>query len=66
MAKAEGTFSIQMGKNVAGYLNGYVANVFAGNLKDSNNKELKSAGGDTVNLSSFMMGLRLGVEFYIF
>jgi hypothetical protein len=66
MAKADGTFSIQMGKNVAGYLNGYVANVFAGNLKDSNNKELKNASGDTVNLSSFMMGLRLGVEFYIF
>lgn len=66
LAKAEGTFSIQMGKNLAGYLNGYIGNVFAGNLKGSDGKELKNAAGDTVNLSSFMIGLRLGVEFYIF
>jgi hypothetical protein len=66
MAKAEGTFSIQMGKNIAGYLNGYVGNVFAGTLEDSNGKELKNVVGDPVNLSSFMIGLRLGIEFYIF
>jgi hypothetical protein len=66
MAKAEGTFSIQMGKNVAGYINGYIGNVFAGNLKDASKNELKNASGDTVNLSSFMIGLRLGIEFYIF
>lgn len=66
LAKAEGTFSIQMGKNLAGYLNGYVGNVFAGNLKGSDGKELKNAAGENVNLSSFMIGLRLGVEFYIF
>jgi hypothetical protein len=66
LAKAEGTFSIQMGKNLAGYINGYIGNVFAGNLKGSDGKELKNAAGDTVNLSSFMLGLRLGIEFYIF
>jgi len=66
MAKVEGTFSIQMGKNLAGYLNGYIGNVFAGNLKGSDSKELKNAKGENVNLSSFMIGLRLGVEFYIF
>ena len=66
MAKAEGTFSIQMGKNLAGYINGYVGNVFAGNLKGGDGNELKNAAGDTVNLNSFMIGLRLGVEFYIF
>ena len=66
MAKAEGTFSIQMGKNLAGYLNGYVGNVFAGNLKGSNGNELKSVTGENVNLSSFILGLRLGIEFYIF
>lgn len=66
MTKAEGTFSIQMGKNLAGYVNGYIGNIFSGNLKDGNNNELKNANGDTVNLSSFMAGLRLGIEFYIF
>lgn len=66
MAKAEGTFSIQMGKNLAGYINGYVGNVFAGNLKGGDGKELKNAAGENVNISSFMIGLRLGVEFYIF
>jgi hypothetical protein len=66
MAKAEGTFSIQMGKSLAGYLNGYIGNVFAGNLKGSDGKELYSNSKDTVNLSSFMIGLRLGIEFYIF
>jgi hypothetical protein len=66
MAKAEGTFSIQMGKNLAGYINGYVGNVFAGDLKGSDGKELKNVVGDNVNLSSFMIGLKLGIEFYIF
>lgn len=66
MVKAESTFSLQMGKNIAGYLNGYIGNVFAGTLKDSNGKELKNVVGETVNLSSFMLGLRLGIEFYIF
>jgi hypothetical protein len=66
MTKAEGTFSIQMGKNLAGYINGYVGNVFAGNLKGGDGKELKNVAGDSVNLSSFMIGLRLGIEFYIF
>jgi hypothetical protein len=66
IAKAEGTFSIQMGKNLAGYINGYAGNVFAGNLKDSNKNDLKNVSGDTVSLSSFMIGLRLGIEFYIF
>lgn len=66
LGKAEGTFSVQMGKNLAGYLNGYVGNVFSGTLKDSNGNELKNVIGDPVNLSSFMLGLRLGIEFYIF
>lgn len=66
IAKAEGTFSVQMGNNLAGYLNGYIGNVFSGKLKDANGKELKNVVGDSVDLSSFMVGLRLGIEFYIF
>ncbi|MCX6159447.1 MAG: hypothetical protein NTY74_15815 [Ignavibacteriae bacterium] len=66
LAKAETSFSIQMGKSLAGYINGYIGNVFAGNLKGSDGKELKNAAGESVNLSSFMIGLRLGIEFYIF
>ena len=66
LAKAEGTFSIQIGKNMAGYINGYVGNTFNGSLKDSNGKELKNAANENVNLSSFMLGVRIGIEFYIF
>ena len=66
MTKADGTFSLQMGENFGGYLNAYVGNIFGSNLKDSENKELKNVNGDNVNLSSFMIGLRLGIEFYIF
>lgn len=66
LAKAEGTFSIQMGKNLAGYLNAYVGNMFGGTLKDNNSNDLKNINGEAVNLSSFMIGLRLGIEFYIF
>ncbi|MFZ4589587.1 MAG: hypothetical protein ACOYN6_01190 [Ignavibacteria bacterium] len=66
LAKAETSFSIQMGKSLAGYINGYIGNVFAGNLKGKDGKELKNAAGENVNLSSFMIGLRLGIEFYIF
>lgn len=66
LTKAEGSFSIQIGSNMAGYINGYIGNVFDGNLKDSNGKELKNAANETVNLSSFMLGVRIGIEFYIF
>ncbi len=66
LAKAEGSFSVQMGSSLAGYISGYVGNVFAGNLKDGTDKEIKNAAGETVNLSSFMLGVRLGIEFYIF
>lgn len=66
LAKAEGSFSIQMGGSLAGYINGYIGNVFAGNLKDDTGKEIKNSAGDSVNLSSFMLGVRIGIEFYIF
>ena len=66
ITKAEGSFSIQIGSNMAGYINGYIGNVFNGNLKDSNGKELKNATGENVNLSSFLLGVRIGIEFYIF
>lgn len=66
LAKAEGTFSLQMGSNLAGYLNGYIGNVFNGTLKRDDGKELKNSAGDTVNLSSFMLGVRIGIEFYLF
>lgn len=66
LAKAEGTFSLQMGGSLAGYLSGYIGNVFNGTLKREDGKELKNSAGDTVNLSSFMLGVRIGIEFYIF
>ena len=66
LAKAEGTFSLQMGGSLAGYLSGYVGNVFNGTLKRDDGKELKNSAGETVNLSSFMLGVRIGIEFYIF
>jgi hypothetical protein len=65
--KAELILNTQIGKSFAGYINGYVNKSFLSNLKDSNGKELLTNGtSETVNLSSFGVGIRLGVEIFIF
>ena len=62
----EGIMNAQLSKNVAGYLEGYISNTFQSKLKSGNGIELKARNGDTVNLNSFSIGLRVGVEIFIF
>jgi hypothetical protein len=64
--KLEGVLNAQISRNVAGYLSGFITNSILQNLKDKSGNELISSSGDRVNLSSFGVGLRLGVEVYIF
>jgi len=64
--KIDAVINAQIGNSVSGYIGGFINNSFLGNLKESNNSELKARNGDSVNLNSFGIGLKLGLEFYIF
>lgn len=64
--KLEGIFNAQISKNVGSYLSGFITQSFQSNLKDGNDVVLKSRDNSTVNLSSFGLGLRLGLEVFIF
>ncbi len=65
--KTELVLNAQIGKSFAGYLSGYFSQSFLSNLKDVNGKELlTNVTNETVNLSSFGIGIRLGVEIFIF
>lgn len=64
--KAEGIFDIQIGKNVAGYINGYLMQIFDSGLKDSAGNEVFNKAGGKADMSGFSAGLRLGVEIFIF
>lgn len=64
--KCEFVFNAQISKSVAGYLSGSIVNTNTSNLKDNYNTELKTRSGGTVNLNSFGIGLRLGLEMYFF
>ncbi len=64
--KAEGIFDIQIGKSVAGYINGYLMQIFDSGLKDSNGNEIQNKAGGKADLSGFSAGLRIGVEIFIF
>lgn len=65
--KTEIILNLQIGKSVAGYISGNITKTFLSNLKDKSGKELLTNGtNETVNLSSFGMGIRLGVEIFIF
>ena len=64
--KLEGVINLQISKNFAGYLSGFINKTFANDLKDKNDVDLVNVKGEKVNLSSFGVGLRLGVEVFIF
>ncbi|MGB9695713.1 MAG: hypothetical protein ACP5P3_05720 [Ignavibacteria bacterium] len=66
-SKVEGVINIQISNSFAGYLGLYATESFLGNLKDNDGNFLKSnVTFNNVNLSSFTVGLRLGIEFYFF
>jgi|WetSurMetagenome_2_1015567.scaffolds.fasta_scaffold29963_2 hypothetical protein len=64
--KFEAVLNAQISKNVAGYISGNINKSFLQNLKDGDGNNLKSRSNGDVNLSSFGVGLRLGLEVYIF
>ncbi len=64
--KFEGTFNAQLGKSASTYLSGFIIKTFTSDLRDVNMNYLHSFNNQTVNLSSFGVGLRLGIEIYFF
>lgn len=64
--KLEGVINFQISSSVAVHLNGFLYKTFQGKLKDKNDIELKSRSNESVDLSSFGLGLRIGVEIYVF
>lgn len=65
--KTEIILNAQIGKSFAGYISGYLSKTFLQNLKDNNGNELlTNVTLESVNLSSFGAGIRLGVEIFFF
>jgi hypothetical protein len=64
--KLETVFNLQISKSVGGYLSGSMFKTFMSELEDSGGNKLRNANNETVRLSSFGVGLRLGVEIFIF
>lgn len=62
----ESVINLQISSNVGGYISGYVFKTFAGDLEDDNGVKLVNNTGGNVNVSSFGVGLRLGMEIFIF
>jgi hypothetical protein len=62
----DAVLDFQISKSVAGYIQGYINKTFQGNLKDNNGTELKNRNNEVVDLSSLGVGIRLGVEVFIF
>lgn len=64
--KFEIVFNAQLGKNAATYFSGFMQKSFMSDLKNSNGIYLKGRDDSKVNLSSFGMGVKLGLELYFF
>ncbi len=57
---------IQMGRSLAGYFSVFANKTFQSDLKYLNGNLLRNSNNETVNLNSFGVGVRLGIEFFIF
>jgi len=64
--RLSGVLDIQMGKSLAGYVSVFANKTFQSDLKDRNGNLLRNSNNETVNLNSFGVGVRLGIEFFIF
>ncbi|MEO8209376.1 MAG: hypothetical protein ABI840_02360 [bacterium] len=64
--KFEGIFNAQLGKSAATYFSGFLVQSFSSDLKNSNGNYLLDLNGGKVNLNSFGLGVRLGLEIFIF
>lgn len=64
--RAEGEFQAELSKNLGSYISCFALGSSIGTLKDSNKNPLKNAQtGEDVNLSSFGVGLRIGISIYL-
>ena len=64
--KVNGILDIQISKNLAGYIEGYIDKTFQSDMKDDSGNYLLSQVGDRVNASSLGLGVRIGAEIFIF
>ncbi|MBK8981789.1 MAG: hypothetical protein IPM38_05555 [Ignavibacteria bacterium] len=64
--KFELVFNAQLGKNSSTYLSGFLMKSFMSDLKNSGGSYLKGPQNSNVNLSSFGVGVKLGLELYFF
>lgn len=64
--KTELTLNAQLSTSTATYLSGFLMQSFSSDLKNDDGAYLLSTNGDKVNLNSFGLGVRLGVEIFIF
>lgn len=64
--KFEIVFNAQLGTNAATYFSGFMQKSFMSDLKNSDGIYLKGREDNNVNLSSFGMGIKLGLELYFF
>ncbi len=64
--KPEISANAQLSNKVAGYISGFMDFKFTGDLKDDAGANLLTPSGETVNLNSQGLGLRLGLSIYIF
>lgn len=66
IVKPEISANAQLSNKVAGYISGFMDFRFTGDLKDDGGANLLTLSGETVNLNSQGLGLRLGLSIYIF
>jgi hypothetical protein len=62
----EAVVNLQISNNVGGYISGYTFKTFTGDLEDDSGTKLVNNQSGNVNVSSFGIGLRLGMEIFIF
>jgi hypothetical protein len=63
--KGEGIINMQISGNLAGYIGAEIFKTFMSDLKNGD-EFLLNINGSKVNTSSFGVGARLGIEFYLF
>jgi hypothetical protein len=64
--KAEAVLNFQISKGFAVHLGGFISQTILQNLKDASGNLLTAKNNDNVKLNSLGVGLRLGLEYFIF
>ncbi|MBN1634286.1 MAG: hypothetical protein JW917_08995 [Ignavibacteria bacterium] len=66
ITKLESVLNTQISNSLAAYFGVFLSGTFNGTLKKSDGSKLSNRTGEEVNLNSFMLGLSLGFEYFIF